>query len=101
MAPAEMGYGGRKTRDYAPRKSPARGTGWTYRESVKLRELLDEIRTDQPDVVLRRKGAVFTRPVLVAEVEYRAWTLDGKLRHLSFKGIRERVDDTTVFNLGR
>ncbi|THK38633.1 ATP-dependent DNA ligase [Ensifer sp. MPMI2T] len=74
------------------------GTGWSHQESVKLRELLDAIR-DKPAVSLRRKGAIFTRPALVAEVEYRAWTDDGKLRHASFKGIREREDDATVFRL--
>ncbi|MEY9629445.1 bifunctional non-homologous end joining protein LigD [Sinorhizobium fredii] len=74
------------------------GTGWTYPESLKLRELLDTIRTDQPTVALRRKGAV-TRPVLVAEAEYRAWTQDGKLRHPSFKGLREIADDPGVFDL--
>ncbi|WP_282096850.1 hypothetical protein [Sinorhizobium fredii] len=73
------------------------GTGWSYQESAKLRELLDAIRTDQPAVALKRKAAVFIRPVLVAETEYRAWTQDGKLRHPSFKGIRERVDDATIF----
>lgn len=74
------------------------GTGWSHQESIKLRELLDEIR-DKPAVALRRKGAVFTRPVLVAEVEYRAWTDENKLRHPSFKGIRERADDSTVFEV--
>lgn len=49
--------------------------------------------TKTPAVALRRRGAVFVEPVLVAEVEYRAWTNDGKLRHASFKGIREREDD--------
>ncbi|MEY9199401.1 bifunctional non-homologous end joining protein LigD [Sinorhizobium fredii] len=73
------------------------GTGWTYQESVNLRELLDSVRTDEPAVGLRRKGAVFVRTVLVAEVEFRAWTQDGKLRHPSFKGIRERQDDATIF----
>lgn len=33
---------------------------------------------------------MFVEPALVAEVEYRAWTDDGKQRHASFKGIRER-----------
>ncbi len=42
---------------------------------------------------------MFTRPVLVAEAEYRAWMQDGKLRHPSFKGIRERADDAGVFDL--
>ncbi|RVM01919.1 hypothetical protein CN134_35700 [Sinorhizobium meliloti] len=45
------------------------------------------------------RAIVFTEPVLVAEVEYRAWTDDGKLRHASFKGIRERADDSAVFVL--
>ncbi|XEN29804.1 bifunctional non-homologous end joining protein LigD [Ensifer sp. WSM1721] len=75
------------------------GTGWSRQESVKLRELLEEIVTKSPAVSLRRKNAVFTGPVLVAEVEYRAWTDDGKLRHPSFKGIRERADDASVFEL--
>ncbi|THK37600.1 ATP-dependent DNA ligase [Ensifer sp. MPMI2T] len=75
------------------------GTGWTRLESRKLRELLDTIVTEQPAVTLKRKGAVFTRPVLVAETEYRAWTQDGKLRHPSFKGLRERADDATIFDL--
>ncbi|THK35653.1 ATP-dependent DNA ligase [Ensifer sp. MPMI2T] len=74
------------------------GTGWSHQESLKLRELLDELRTDKPAVSLRRKGAIFTRPALVAEVEYRAWTDDRKLRHASFKGIRERAD-ATVYEL--
>ncbi|WP_327437342.1 ATP-dependent carboligase [Sinorhizobium meliloti] len=77
------------------------GTGWSNHESVKLRELLDTIKADKPPVAIRRKGAVFVRPVLVAEVEYRAWTEDAKLRHPSFKGIRERADDATVFSLDR
>ncbi|MCA1495064.1 non-homologous end-joining DNA ligase [Ensifer sp. NBAIM29] len=74
------------------------GTGWTREESVKLREVLEEIETDSPAVDLKRKGVVFTEPFLVAEVEYRAWTDEGKLRHPSFKGIRERADDATVFD---
>ncbi|MBP2238099.1 ATP-dependent DNA ligase [Sinorhizobium kostiense] len=64
-----------------------------------LRELLEEIETNSPAVNLKRKGVVFTEPFLVADVEYRAWTEDGKLRHPSFKGIRERADDATVFEL--
>ncbi|TCN19829.1 non-homologous end-joining DNA ligase [Sinorhizobium americanum] len=75
------------------------GTGWTQAESRKLREVLQEIATDSPAVNLKRKSAVFCKPVLVAEVEYRAWTDEGKLRHPSFKGIRERADDATVYEL--
>lgn len=35
------------------------------------------------------QGAVFVRPDLVAEVEFRAWTADGHLRHAAFRGLRE------------
>jgi bifunctional non-homologous end joining protein LigD len=31
----------------------------------------------------------FVRPELVAEVEFRAWTADGLMRHASFRGLRE------------
>ncbi|RVP44330.1 hypothetical protein CN109_01080 [Sinorhizobium meliloti] len=71
-------------------------TGWSHELS---RELRKGMATKSPAVVLRRKGAVFVEPVLVADVEYRAWTDDGKLQHASFKGIRERADDATVFEL--
>jgi len=37
--------------------------------------------------------------VLVAEVENRAWTDDGRLRHASFKGIRERDDEVVIYSL--
>ncbi len=35
------------------------------------------------------RGAVWVKPELVAEVEFRAWTADGILRHASFRGLRE------------
>ncbi|RVQ04160.1 non-homologous end-joining DNA ligase [Sinorhizobium meliloti] len=76
------------------------GTGWSNQLSRELRQLLEGMATKSPAVALRRKGAVLTKPVLVAEVEYRAWTDDGKLRHASFKGIRPREDGPTVFEMG-
>ena len=36
-----------------------------------------------------RRGVRYVRPELVAEVEFRAWTGDGNLRHASFRGLRE------------
>jgi bifunctional non-homologous end joining protein LigD len=35
------------------------------------------------------RGLHFVRPERVAEVEYRGWTADGRLRHASFRGLRE------------
>lgn len=69
------------------------GTGWSNKESVQLRELLDAIPADRPPLALKRKGAIFSEPLLVATIEYRAWTQDGKLRHPSFKGVHQRDDD--------
>ncbi len=77
------------------------GTGWNQQESAALRELLNAIPADAPAVALKRKGAVFARPVLIAKIEYRAWTQDGKLRHPSFKGVREMEGLTEVFEIDR
>ncbi|MFA1676893.1 non-homologous end-joining DNA ligase [Rhizobium mongolense] len=73
------------------------GTGFTHKMSIELRKLLESIVTKAPAVNLKRKNAVFTKPLFVAEIEYRAWTDEGKLRHPSFKGIRERADDAGVY----
>ncbi|MGO4619019.1 non-homologous end-joining DNA ligase [Ensifer sp. 2YAB10] len=75
------------------------GTGWNNKESVQLRELLDAIPADRPPVALKRKGAIFSEPLLVAEVEYRAWTQDGKLRHPSFKRVGQRAEEGEVYHL--
>lgn len=36
-----------------------------------------------------RRGVRFVKPQLVAEVEFRDWTADGRLRHAAFRGLRE------------
>ncbi|WP_104668182.1 non-homologous end-joining DNA ligase [Ensifer adhaerens] len=74
------------------------GTGWSNKEAVELRELLDAIPAARPPVVLKRKGAVFSEPLLVADVEYRAWTQDGKLRHPSFKGVKKRTRNMKIYS---
>ncbi|MFC3727198.1 DNA ligase D [Neoaquamicrobium sediminum] len=43
---------------------------------------------DKLDAVARR-GVRFVKPQLVAEVEFRDWTADGRLRHAAFRGLRE------------
>ncbi|KSV64034.1 hypothetical protein N185_35285 [Sinorhizobium sp. GW3] len=75
------------------------GTGWSNQESAALRKLLNAIPADRPPVALKRKGAVSVRPLLVADIEYRAWTQDGKLRHPSFKGVREMEGPSEVYEL--
>jgi bifunctional non-homologous end joining protein LigD len=42
---------------------------------------------------------VFTKPEFIAEVEFRASTGDGKLRHASFKGLRDKADRSTVYEM--
>lgn len=36
-----------------------------------------------------RRGVRFVKPELVAEVEFRTWTADRRVRHASFRGLRE------------
>jgi bifunctional non-homologous end joining protein LigD len=48
------------------------------------------VQPTQPYAVkVKKPNAVWIRPGLLAEIEYRALTESGKLRHPSFKGIRE------------
>jgi bifunctional non-homologous end joining protein LigD len=75
------------------------GTGFTHRELIDLKKRLDALRTTTQPVKLKRKGAVFVDPQLIAEIEFRAWTDDQKLRHGSFKGLREGADSSEVMKL--
>lgn len=77
------------------------GTGFKEAATWKLREELDKLVTKKPAVEYagRRKNIVWTRPRLIAEVEYRAWTADGKLRHASYKGLRDAADEAAIYEL--
>nr|AOO88639.1 ATP-dependent DNA ligase [Rhizobium leguminosarum bv. trifolii] len=75
------------------------GTGFNERNAYELREKLDGLITSTPAAAVDRKGAIFVKPKLIAEIEYRAWTDDGKLRHASYKGLREEQDNADVFRL--
>ncbi|KRB58448.1 ATP-dependent DNA ligase [Rhizobium sp. Root708] len=77
------------------------GTGFSERVAAQLRNTLDRIKRKAPPLQYdgRRKELVWVQPTLIAEIEYRAWTHDGKLRHASFKGLRERQDNAAVFEL--
>jgi bifunctional non-homologous end joining protein LigD len=46
--------------------------------------------------MLHPKSVIWLQPKPVAEIEYRAWTDDPKLRHASYKGLREVQDNATV-----
>jgi bifunctional non-homologous end joining protein LigD len=73
------------------------GTGYTARTARQLWEKLHPLEIDKapffyggrPSGYVARNLARWVRPELVAEVEFRARTTDGLLRHASFKGLRE------------
>ncbi|MGO8244074.1 non-homologous end-joining DNA ligase [Rhizobium johnstonii] len=75
------------------------GTGFNERSASELREAMDKIKVPAPAVKYPglRKNVVWIKPTLVAEVEYRAWTDDEKLRHASYKGLRDVQDNAVVY----
>jgi bifunctional non-homologous end joining protein LigD len=68
------------------------GTGFTDRMLGRLGSVLSPLQTSQspfdPPPKLPR-NAVFVRPELVAEIEFREWTQEGVMRAPSFKGLRD------------
>lgn len=75
------------------------GTGFSGQVASDLRGALDDLRTATPAVPLKGKRLVFAEPVLVAEIEFRGWSQDGKLRHASYKGLRDTSDNGAVFTV--
>ncbi len=68
------------------------GTGFTQSSVADLKRKLDRLLVKSSPFVNTppgQKGVVWVRPDLVAEIEFRAWTDDGILRHASFQGVRE------------
>ena len=78
------------------------GTGFKEAEMTRLRKTLDKLRWKQkqpPVPFIEKSDIVWVDPTLIAEIEFRAWTGDGKLRHASYKGLRERQDNADVYRL--
>ncbi|TAV48370.1 ATP-dependent DNA ligase [Rhizobium leguminosarum] len=76
------------------------GTGFNERSAAELREQMDKLIIGKPAVDTgRKRNAVFVDPKLVAEIEYRAWTHDRKLRHASYKGLRDAQDNATIYEM--
>lgn len=70
------------------------GTGYTAAVAETLFKKLARIRVLSSPFGARlnaeeARHVCYVRPDLVAEVEFRAWTADGHLRHASFRGLRE------------
>lgn len=51
---------------------------------------------DGPVPAEHAKVAHWVEPVLVADVQFAAWTRDGRLRHPSYKGMRDDLDPAQV-----
>ncbi|HEX7718624.1 MAG TPA: DNA ligase D, partial [Woeseiaceae bacterium] len=67
------------------------GTGFSDRQLKSLLARLRKLKTaDCPfESYSEPGGANWVRPELVAEVQFTEWTKDGRLRHPSFRGLRE------------
>ncbi len=75
------------------------GTGFTARTLQQLAGALAPLATDRPACEVPREYARlarWVRPELVAEVEFTAWTRDGRLRHPSYKGLRPDLQPEQV-----
>ncbi len=89
------------------------GTGYTVATGQMLYERLSAMEMEQNSfddklTAEERRGLHYVKPQLVAEVEFRAWSADGILRHAAFRGLREdkpakdvvrEMEKTTAKNL--
>lgn len=85
-----VGYYDKKQLVYAGRV----GTGFTNKTASSLMRTLKPMRIETTPLAagltnLQRRDVTWVEPTLVAQIEYRAWTADGLLRHAAFKGLRE------------
>ena len=70
------------------------GTGYTNKVARELWQKLDPLRADKPPFKPlppeeRGRGPVWVEPRMVIEIDFRGWTHGMRLRHPSFKGVRE------------
>jgi len=75
------------------------GTGFSAEVLRLLGGLLAPLATGAPPCEVPREHARlarWVRPELVVDVEYTAWTRDGRLRHPSYKGLRDDLDPAEV-----
>jgi bifunctional non-homologous end joining protein LigD len=77
------------------------GTGIKDSEAWRLRGIMDKLKAARAPVAYsgRRKNITWLKPKLIAEIEYRAWTHDGKLRHASYKGLRDAADEAAIYQI--
>jgi bifunctional non-homologous end joining protein LigD len=76
------------------------GTGFSDAELDRLTSLLEPLRTNKSPFTGRQppRDAVFVKPELVAEIEFREWTATRTLRAPSYKGLRpDKEPEEVVF----
>lgn len=90
---------GVRNEDGELRSSGRVGTGFSTQVRLRLRrrlERLERAKTPLVDPPRSTKGVHWVRPELVAEVSFTEWTKDGRLRHPSFRGLREDKSSRAV-----
>ena len=77
------------------------GTGFDARTLEEVHRHLEERPAEEspftnPPTGTGARGVHWVRPELVAEVEFGSWTLEGRIRHASFQGLREDKDPEEI-----
>ena len=77
------------------------GTGFNRQTAGEIWRALQPMRTASSPFngkldAKQRRAVRWVSPDLIAQVQYRAWTGDGLLRHASFKGLREDKAARTI-----
>jgi bifunctional non-homologous end joining protein LigD len=75
------------------------GTGFSDKALREIEQLFTARATSPFDAVLPRevtRDARWVEPTLVGEVAYGQWTADGRLRHPSWRGLRDDIDPDDV-----
>ncbi len=77
------------------------GTGFTHASGMALRKQIDNRTIDKPALTMpgRKRTYRWIKPELIAEIAFRGWTEDGKLRHASYKDLRDEADQAVVFEM--
>ena len=69
------------------------GTGFTQKTHAALRSQLEKLRESKAPFSTipaeARRGAIWVKPKLVAQVRFATWTADNLVRQASFQGLRE------------